>query len=75
MYARHYENGGDPPYVAKKYRDLERTKSILKERLRNNQLSIVSYVKNIGGICLKVRFNDLIYISFLIIYLDRQAVG
>ena len=54
LYARHYENGGDPPYVAKKYRDLERTKTILKERLRSKQLSIISYVKNIGGISLKV---------------------
>ena len=57
LYAHHYENGGDPPYIAKKYRDLERTKSNLKERLRKNQISVVSYVKNIGGVCLKVRIN------------------
>ena len=52
--ARHYENGGDPPYTAKKYRDLERTKVNLKDRLRKHQIPILSYVKNIGGISMKV---------------------
>ena len=54
LYAWHYENGGDPPYVAKKNRDLERTKVHLKDRLKNGQISLLSFVKNVGGVCLKV---------------------
>ena len=54
LYARHYENGGDPPYVAKKYRNLEKTRTNLKDRFKKGQISIQSFMKNIGGVCLKV---------------------
>ena len=49
--------GGDPPAVKKKYRDLQARRQRLKQRLKDNSITLGAYLENVGAVNIKSDHN------------------